>query len=78
MPARGCLGAAFNALPLANVTLSLGEETPGTPFFNDAGQLTPPQQSMAELEESMAETRLFRPSPQPLSAPPLAAPSPGF
>ena len=78
IPARGCLGATLSAQPLTNVTLSLGEETQGTPFLNAAGPLTLSRQSKGELAESMAEIHLLHPSPLPLSAPRPTDLSPAF
>ncbi len=68
---RALTSAVFGLLLLASVNLSLGEETEGVPFFNDQGQLTLPRESVAELEEAIPETRLFRGSPSATSAPDL-------
>ncbi|MFN9624002.1 MAG: hypothetical protein ACK587_14415 [Cyanobacteriota bacterium] len=70
LPPRALPSAVLSLLLLASVNLSVGEETEGVPFFNDQGQLTLPRESVAELEEAIPETRLFRGSAA--SAPDLA------
>jgi hypothetical protein len=72
MSLRALASAVCGLLLLASLNLSLGEETEGVPFFNDQGQLTLPRESVAELEEAIPETRLFRGPSSPTSAPDLA------
>jgi len=70
-------GLLLGSLLLGSLPLSLGEETEGVPFFNDADQLTLPGESVAELEEAMPETRLFRRRSPAIRAPELSELTPG-
>ncbi len=55
---------------LASVGLSFGQElNGGVPFFNDAGKLTLPEQSVEELQESMPELGDFPATPRALMPP---------
>ena len=55
-----------------SVDLSFGQETGGNiPFFNDEGALTLPRESVEELEESMPELEVFRPSEPAFQSPSL-------
>jgi len=60
------------------VDISLGEQTEGIPYFNDAGELSLPLESVAELQESMPELQLFPLLSAPKFLPELGSASDSF
>lgn len=69
---RVLLASACLYLLVASLDLRFGQEATGeVPFFNDEGDLSLPEDSAEQLEESMPELKLFGSRGHASTAPPL-------